>query len=351
MYKYWFLLLLLCRDVLCDCVVFNFEDNSFDDFTNHTQICRDLPMWDLGRYDDLKMDSPHENSTLYISPKSQLSCVTSLLFPIRAGGTLEVNLYLELNTHFDFIFVLVYRTMPNANDVVVAIVTLSAADFSLTRGWQTVRVSPFGFGVYNGYVTFMGIASESSVILIDSVRFIAPSLSEESCPIYKQDKEDDTNTTTISTIVPETPSTIVAETTSNIVLASTTTFIPETVPTIVPETTSTIMPETPSDKYPNDISTNSPKTTTDITTTASPETTKVATSTSGPDSTTETSSKTTLDTTTENFPHTTSTSSPDTTSETSLQTTTENDPETCSTTTQCNVDKTDVRVNVNINVK
>ncbi|XP_047532655.1 A-agglutinin anchorage subunit-like [Vanessa atalanta] len=269
-------------------------------------------MWDLRRYNDLPMNAPHENSTFYIAPKSTMSCMSSLIFPITGEGTVDINLYIDLITHLDQIVILVFQSMPNELDAVVASVVLSAADPNLARGWQTVKVTLVGLGAYNGYVTLMGVASESSVILIDSIRYIAPSHSEELCPIYEEDYTTDGGY-------------------------------------------KTTLAETTSDDYPNDLSTSSLKTTTDMTSTNSLETTKVTTSTSGPDITTETSSKTTLDTTTENFPHTISTSSPDTstetTSTTSLETTTENDQEACSITSKCNLRKTDVRVNVNINIK
>nr|XP_026493303.1 A-agglutinin anchorage subunit-like [Vanessa tameamea] len=261
-------------------------------------------MWDLRRYDDLQMDAPHENSTFYIAPKSELSCMSSLTFPITGGGTLDINLYMEPTQDSDQITFLVFQSEPFG---VITSYVLSALDSSLTRGWQIVKFSIGGSSVFNGFVTLMGVASESSVILIDSIRFIAPSHSEELCQIYEEDGYK------------------------------------------------TTLAETTPDNYPNDLSTSSLKTTTDITSTNSLETTKVTTSTSDPGTTTETSSKTTLDTTTENFPHSTSTSNPDTSTETatttSLETTTDNDLETSSTTSKCNLDKTDVRVNVNIKIK
>ncbi|XP_046966605.1 uncharacterized protein PB18E9.04c-like isoform X2 [Vanessa cardui] len=319
MYKHCFLLLLVCCNVLCDdCVVFNFEDDSLDDFTNDFGVCVGRSMWDLRRYDDLPLDAPHENSTIYISPESELSCMSSTTFPITEGGTLDIKLYMEPTANSDQIIILVFQSEPLG---VITSYVLSAMDSSLTRGWQVVKLPVGGPSVYDGFITLMGVASKSSVILIDSVRFIAPSLNEELCPIYKEDVEDYTTTKPYET---------------------------------TPVTASTARPETPSDNYPNDTLTSSPKTTTDITTTTSLGTTTVTSPTS-PDTSTETTSKTTLDTTTENFPHTTTTNRPDTgtetTSETSLQTTTENDSGTSSTTTNCNLNKTRVRVNVNIKIK
>ncbi|XP_064073074.1 uncharacterized protein LOC135193636 [Vanessa tameamea] len=275
MYRHCVLLLLAVCNVLCDnCVVFNFENDSFHDFTNDFGVCVGRSMWDLRQYDDLPMDAPHENSTFYIAPTSEVSCMSSLIFPITGGGTLDVKLYMEPAAESDQITILAFQHEPKG---VVGNLILSAMDPNFTRGWQHLKVTLIGSGVYNGFVTLMGIASESSVILIDSVRFIAPSYSEEFCQIYKQDEEDETNETTISTIVPETPSTIVPETPSTIVPETPSTIVPETPSTIVPETPSTIVPETRSTIVPEPTSTIVPETTSTIvletTSTIVPETT------------------------------------------------------------------------------
>ncbi|XP_047532744.1 cell wall protein DAN4-like [Vanessa atalanta] len=228
-------------------------------------------MWDLRRYDDLQMDAPHENSTFYIVPTSQVSCMSSLVFPITGGGTLDVKLYMKPAAESDQITILAFQHEPKG---VVGSLILSAMDPNFTKGWQHLKITLIGTGVYNGFVTLMGIASESSVILIDSVRFIAPSYSEEFCQIYKQDEEDDTNETTIPTIVPETssttipetPSTIFPETTTTIVAETPSTIVPETPTTIIPETTTTIVAETPSTIVPETPTTIFPETTTTIVT-------------------------------------------------------------------------------------
>ncbi|XP_046966607.1 mucosal addressin cell adhesion molecule 1-like [Vanessa cardui] len=262
MYRLCVLLLLVCCNVLCDdCVVFNFEDGSFDDFKNDFGVCIGRSMWDLRRYDDLQLEAPHENSTLNVSPTSELSCMSSSVFPITGGGTLDIKLYMEPAAETDQIAVIAFQHEPIG---VVGSIILSPLDPNFTSGWQQLKITLIGSHVYNGFVTFMGIASESSVIFIDSVRFIAPSLSEELCPMYKQDEEDDTNETTIPTTMPETTSPVESETFSTVVPETPSTIAPETPSTIAPETPSTIAPETPSTIAPETSSTIEPESTSTI---------------------------------------------------------------------------------------
>lgn len=136
MYRYCFLLLFITYEVICDdCVVFNFEDNYNETFTNSGGLCNAASvMWNLNQYSSSTIDPPHESSTSFIYPAtaSLSSCVTSHPFTVEAGGTFDAMLYVEpvLGTDLVTIFLL-----ENSDTGFVTHVTWQFTSNNQERGW------------------------------------------------------------------------------------------------------------------------------------------------------------------------------------------------------------------------
>lgn len=142
MYRYCFLLLFISYEVICDdCVVFNFENNYNEIFTNSGGLCNQASsMWNLNQYSSSTIDPPHESSTSFISPATvtPTSCVTSHMFTVEAGGTFDIVLYVEpiLGTDLVTIFLL-----ENSDTGFVTHVTWQFMLSNQERGWVSRRVT------------------------------------------------------------------------------------------------------------------------------------------------------------------------------------------------------------------
>lgn len=161
-YNYCFLLLFLSYDVVCtsiseECVTYNFEENEKANFTNTYGICIGMSTWEIGEYAQIAKESPNRHSSFFIQPKTTLSCISSFKFTIQGLGILEVNLYMAPTAYTDQITLLVFQSLPGANDATVGNAVLSPNIDNFVPGWQTLRVNIIGIGTHKGYVSFFFI--------------------------------------------------------------------------------------------------------------------------------------------------------------------------------------------------
>lgn len=158
------LVLFLCSSVFCeDCVTYTFGDDFEDLFSNEIGVCNGMLMWNRGNYFDIPLDSPHELSTTYIYPANLLSCVSSFIFPMTAGGIVEVNLYMDPNSPADQVSIVVNEVVPGGTDAAVANTGISAMNPSFVSGWHSLNVTLTGSGTYNGYVSIIELYLKNTI--------------------------------------------------------------------------------------------------------------------------------------------------------------------------------------------
>ncbi|CAH2211536.1 jg662 [Pararge aegeria aegeria] len=193
MQRYYLLVLLLCYNVSCisdKCVTYSFEDNEKVNFTNTFGICHGMASWDVREYSMSSLDSPHRDSKVFITPRTTLSCISSFTFSITGSAILELNVYMAPTAKSDQIKLLVFQSLPGANDATVGNAILSPKDINFVPGWQTMRLRLVGTGAREGYIALLGMASEKSVVLVDSFRYIASTFDIDSCIIYSHELSD-----------------------------------------------------------------------------------------------------------------------------------------------------------------
>lgn len=132
------------------CVRYTFENDFGLLFTNEIGICGGMPFWQIGTYSSIPIERPHEDSYSFISPMPSLSCVSSFSFSMLAGGTVEVNIYMDGVSPNDQITLVVQQ---NATGAVAASTIYSALDPYFIRGWHILTVNLTGSGNFYGYVS------------------------------------------------------------------------------------------------------------------------------------------------------------------------------------------------------
>ncbi|XP_022824665.1 uncharacterized protein LOC111355145 [Spodoptera litura] len=178
--KILFVIASLVSYVVSDsCVTYDFEgefDNSFSSYG----VCESMPMWYVGDYSTVGLTSPSGLSTKFVSPHSSMSCASSFLFTMNAGGIVEVNLYMEPTSANDHLQILVQQELSGG----VAFIT-GMKFLNTVNGWITAQITLAGPEVYQGYISIIGMASPNSIVLVDSFRYIPPGTAETVCWIYE----------------------------------------------------------------------------------------------------------------------------------------------------------------------
>lgn len=136
-----------------DCVVYTFEDDFENLFSNEIGVCRGMKMWQLGYYSSIYLDSPHVLSNKFISPDYLLSCVSSFTFAMSGMGTVEVNLYMDPASNSDQISIVVHEVVPGSTATVVGNRGISAMAPDFVVGWHSIRIPLIGSGTFQGYVS------------------------------------------------------------------------------------------------------------------------------------------------------------------------------------------------------
>ncbi|XP_026326158.1 cell wall protein IFF6-like [Hyposmocoma kahamanoa] len=173
------------------CVVLNFE-NGLEDFDDSIDQCEPLPgEWEVGHYEDINIEPPHESSTTFITPNG-LSCTSSYEFTINATGNLEVTFYMSTQLPHEFLTVIV-NEIQNTGQIGQNARTFTATEPGVNNNaWNTMTFLMGNNGTYTGFVSIMSSKNSGSEILLDNFRYIPPEIEEthEDCVIYDQ------NTTT-----------------------------------------------------------------------------------------------------------------------------------------------------------
>ncbi|KAL0870708.1 hypothetical protein ABMA27_005648 [Loxostege sticticalis] len=165
------------------CVTNNFEEN-FHQLFGATGICsRTRNSFERRSYSRFGPDSPHSLSTVFITPTHRMSCIASSPFTMHANGVLQVYIYLQTLSTSDHISVTIYKKVSPTQEQIVGSFTTEPRRH---RGWNIFSITLRGDEVYEGYVAFTGMVSIRSIALIDSFRYVPPSVDESSCVVYEQ---------------------------------------------------------------------------------------------------------------------------------------------------------------------
>ncbi|XP_052758724.1 mucin-22-like [Galleria mellonella] len=295
-----FLIILLTSSyAYCDeCYVDSFEDIS-STLASNVGVCSGLPAWNYGKYSQINIESQHENSLSFISPPSVsigFACVLTPTFRMAAAGVLQFNVFSQITISTDLITIVAYEGESGTTDRnIVGQVSISS-NAGLNRGWNIINVTLDGSESFNGYVSFVGRASLSSILLVDSFRYIPAEYTTDSdyCEIYEDGASDTTTTDTTTTNTTTTETTTISTTTTEISWTETTTTDSTTTTTETPRTETTTGTTTTETTTISTTTTEIPWTET----TTTDSTTTVTTTTETPQTETTTTESTTVDTTT-----------------------------------------------------
>ncbi|KAM3959909.1 uncharacterized protein ACR2FA_006051 [Aphomia sociella] len=164
------------------CISYDFEDGLNTFITDH-EVCSDSESfgnWTLGLYDSISIPQPHPHSNSFITPAvtSPLSaCISSLVFGMEAGGTVEVNVYIQPEDASNIINAFIIG--PFAKTSVLASVT---ARYS--TGWTTIQLN-VPVTCTSCSIVLMGTVDDNITLLVDSFRYIPPLSNGNHCDIYE----------------------------------------------------------------------------------------------------------------------------------------------------------------------
>ncbi|CAG9791016.1 unnamed protein product [Diatraea saccharalis] len=138
-----------------DCIIYDFE-NDFDDlFTSNSGLCTNQPSFILKYFDTAGITSPHPSSTRFISPPVSNGCVSSFSFPIENNGIVEVNVYMDENSHqSDFIIVLIQSIDENGIESTITNLMYSPSQSTFVAGWTTLRLELLMLAPAQGLVRY-----------------------------------------------------------------------------------------------------------------------------------------------------------------------------------------------------
>ncbi|KAJ8714679.1 hypothetical protein PYW07_002904 [Mythimna separata] len=181
-----FVVFSLVSHVISDsCVRYTFEEGYHEWFQNQWgAACDQFPFWIPGKYSDVDVTSQNERSTSFITPLPVFSCVASFIFAMSAGGTIDVNIYMEPEDIHDQIVILAHL-LEAGGDTIVGQAINMALDPNFVAGWHTLTMTLTGSGTYKGYISIMGMKSPNSTVLIDSFRYIPPGMDASECQLYE----------------------------------------------------------------------------------------------------------------------------------------------------------------------
>lgn len=153
--KCLFVLLLAVSAIKCEnCVKYDFESNFDNSFNNGNPVCAGMAAWSMGNYSTINIQSPNEETDLFITPDDSLSCVSSYVFEMRSTGFVEVYVYMESTSQQDQIIVLANEVSSSGNTVVTGTAILTPLNTNYFNGWHVLRIDLFGTEIFNGYVSF-----------------------------------------------------------------------------------------------------------------------------------------------------------------------------------------------------
>ncbi|XP_063834223.1 uncharacterized protein LOC135083415 [Ostrinia nubilalis] len=164
------------------CITYNFEENLDSVIANDHFLCPKSHgnHWTLQNYSSLGLESPHPLSTSFISPLTLPSCIATTKFFVKTG-TLEIIVFFEsAEESGDRITIMVNGGI----GVIIAYLSYSPRSANFVSGWNTLRINinlPDEVAVD---ILLTGSAAESSIVLVDSFRYIPLTMDEKMCVIY-----------------------------------------------------------------------------------------------------------------------------------------------------------------------
>ncbi|XP_028170023.1 cell wall protein DAN4-like [Ostrinia furnacalis] len=177
------------------CITYNFEENLDSKIANDHFLCPKSRgnHWTLQNYSSLGLESPHPLSTSFISPLTLPSCIATTKFFVKTG-TLEIIVFFEsAEESGDHITIMVSGGI----GVIIAYVSYTPRSANFVSGWNTLSINinlPDEVAVD---ILLTGSAAESSIVLVDSFRYIPSTMDEKICVIY--DTEITTPTDAVAT--------------------------------------------------------------------------------------------------------------------------------------------------------
>lgn len=162
------------------CVNYDFEQGFYELFSDNG-VCNSLPLWFIGKYEDLNMIGEN-GSTTFITPSSQwaASCASSFVFSMKSGGTIEVDIYMERSHVNDQIQVFVSQVVAGGGSFVRAKAESGVSGYS-ANGRQTLKVTLNSTDNYEGFISTVGKAAPESVVLVDAFRYTPPHVDDTYC--------------------------------------------------------------------------------------------------------------------------------------------------------------------------
>ncbi|XP_050551902.1 uncharacterized protein LOC118271309 [Spodoptera frugiperda] len=196
------------------CVNYDFEQGFYELFSDNG-VCHSLPLWFIGKYEDLNMIGEN-GSTTFITPSSQssASCASSFVFSMNSGGTIEVDIYMERSDVNDQIQVFVSQVVAGGGSFVRAKAESGVSGYS-ANGTQTLKITLNGTDNYEGFISIVGKAAPESVVLVDAFRYTPPHVDASYCQDPKNVLNPFSNVNTAKkTIVSINATTAINETTT-----------------------------------------------------------------------------------------------------------------------------------------
>ncbi|CAB3244794.1 unnamed protein product [Arctia plantaginis] len=239
------------------CERFTFEEGFDDLFSSELGFCSIIHeiahKWAIGTFESINIKSFNERSTQFIYPNEQISCVSSPYYDMIPGGTIEVNVFMANHLSFDLIQVTVLDEH-NADAG-----TRTKWGYEFAEGWGTIQITILGRSPFRGLFSILGMASAHSTVLVDSIRYLPPGISESDCLLYETDDDDSNNVTTDGIIIDTTDVTIDKTTnyTTDVTIDKTTNY---TTDVTIDKTTNYIL-------YTDNMTDNNTHDITDVTTT------------------------------------------------------------------------------------
>lgn len=136
-----------------DCITYNFETDFEKNFDTSNILCSGYSSWHLGNYYSLGIGTIDDDSKTFISPNTTSSCISSFVFTMMPGGTVEVNVFMESVSDLDYIIVLAKKRVPNGVDTVAGFQLYYGTNSNFVEGWNVLKVSVTDFSTFNGYVS------------------------------------------------------------------------------------------------------------------------------------------------------------------------------------------------------
>lgn len=136
-----------------ECITYNFESDFDISFDTDNVLCNGYSSWHLGDYYSLAIESIDPESKTFIAPNETSSCISSFIFRMIPGGTVEVNVFMKSASNLDYIIVLAKKSVPDGVDTVAGFQLYYGTNANFVEGWNVLKVTVNDFSIFNGYVS------------------------------------------------------------------------------------------------------------------------------------------------------------------------------------------------------